>query len=59
MITILVCIMLGVMAVGVVAGVLIFGIGMLGTALVWGIKLGICIIPILIGVLLAKTLFGI
>lgn len=59
MITIMVAIMLGIMALGVVLGVFIFGIGMLGTILVWGIKLGICLIPVAIGVLLAKALFGI
>lgn len=59
MITILVAIMLGIMAIGVVVGVFIFGIGMLGTILVWGIKLGVCLIPMMIGVLLAKALFGI
>lgn len=59
MITILAAIMLGVMALGVVLGVFIFGIGMLGTILVWGVKLGICLIPVAIGVLLAKALFGI
>ena len=59
MITLFTCIMLGIMAIGVVVGVFIFGIGMLGTILVWGIKLGICLIPVMIGVLLAKALFGI
>lgn len=59
MITIFMAIVLGVMALGVVLGVFIFGIGMLGTILLWGIKLGLCMIPIAIGVLLAKALFGI
>lgn len=59
MITIMVAIMLGIMAIGVIVGVFIFGIGMLGTILVWGVKLGICLIPVMIGVLLAKALFGI
>lgn len=60
MIVILVAIILGgIAAIGAVIGVLMFGIGMLGTILVWGIKLGICLIPVLIGVLLAKALFSI
>ena len=59
MVTLVVAIMLGVMALGVVLGVFIFGIGMLGTILLWGIKLGLCLIPVAIGVLLAKALFGI
>lgn len=59
MITLMVMIILGVLAIGIVFGVLMFGIGMLGTILVWGIKIGICLIPVAIGVLLAKALFGI
>lgn len=45
--------------VGVVIGVLIFGIGMLGTILVIGIKIGVCLIPVGIALLLFKVLFGI
>ena len=59
MITLMVMIILGILAIGIVFGVLMFGIGMLGTVLVWGIKIGICLIPVAIGVLLAKALFGI
>lgn len=59
MITLMVMIILGILAIGIVFGVLMFGIGMLGTILVWGIKIGICLIPVAIGVLLAKALFGI
>ena len=59
MITLMVMIILGILAIGIVFGVLMFGIGILGTVLVWGIKIGICLIPVAIGVLLAKALFGI
>lgn len=59
MITLMAMIILGILAIEIVFGVLMFGIGMLGTILVWGIKIGICLIPVAIGVLLAKALFGI
>lgn len=47
------------LAIGVLLGLGIFTVGAIGTVIVYGIKLGICLIPVAIGVFFAKILFGI
>lgn len=56
----IICAVIGIfLAIGILLGLGIFTIGAVGTVLLWGIKLGICLIPIAIGVFFVKILFGI
>ena len=59
MITIFMAIVLGIMALGFIAGLFIFGIGALASIFVFAVKAGVCAIPIAIGILFVKVLFGI
>lgn len=56
----IICAVIGVfLAIGILFGLGIFTIGALGTIVIYGIKIGICLIPIAIGVFFVKILFGI
>ena len=56
----IICAVIGVfLAIGILLGLGIFTIGALGTIVIYGVKIGICLIPIIIGVFFAKILFGI
>ena len=55
-----ICAVIGVfLMIGILFGLGIFTIGALGTIVIYGVKIGICLIPIIIGVFFAKILFGI
>ena len=41
---------------GIILGLFVFGIGALGTILVWGFKIGLCAIPFMLGYFLVRAL---
>lgn len=59
MITVI-CAVIGLfLTIGILFGLGIFTIGAIGSIVIYGIKIGICLIPIAIGVFFVKILFGI
>lgn len=41
---------------GIILGLFVFGIGAIGTVIIWGFKIGLCAIPFLLGFLLVRML---
>ena len=56
MVTIALAIFGAFLAAGIILGLLVFGLGAIGTVIVWGFKIGLCAIPFLLGCLLVRAL---
>lgn len=59
MITVLGSIVVGIMVLGVILGLVIFGLGTIGVIFWYAVKVGICLIPLALAVVLVRLLFGI
>ncbi len=55
-ITIALSIFAAFLAAGIILGLLIFGVGAIGTVVLWGVKIGICAIPFMLGYFLVRAL---
>ena len=59
MLGVLTSIVIGIMVLGVILGLVIFGLGTIGVIFLYSVKVGICLIPLALAVVLVRLLFGI